>query len=132
MPIHDIFTFHIPLSDTTGCFRRLGMASGDISPDQIDASGVTGVSCNQAGEFRLFGSPQFGLTIQVSSASIPDQDIVVDLRDVHVITAIATQGTYKVNDHSISTFPTYYVFQYRASPSLGWKTYLNIDGSTKV
>lgn len=106
------------------------MISGDIASDQIDTS-LNSVLCVQGGQFRLFGSPNYHHSRVSSGASLPDQDIIVDLRDDYVITAIATQGTYNANDHT-RIFPTYYVFQYRTSGSGEWKPYVNIDGSSKV
>lgn len=107
------------------------MISGDITSDQIFKSYRHNI-CYQGGESRLFGTPSYHFQGVSTTASEQDQDIIVDLREVHVITAIATQGTYDLDDHSISTFPNYYTFQFRENSSAEWKTYLDIDGSTKV
>lgn len=110
------------------------MESGHIEQTQIETSSTN--SCHQDGGFRLFGYPHFSTFAITAHSSFPDQFIMIDLLEDHVITAIATQGTFSPSDISQNTFPSYYVFQFQtnntAVGSTEWQSYRNIDGTIKV
>lgn len=111
------------------CNRRLGMESGQIQNEQIKLNG----NCVSRDHYRLFSSPVFEARIAENWFS---NYLSVNLQEDHVITAIATQGGVVYLDNSpLYLYAKHYKLQYitkKDHDDDGWKSYNNLDGSTKV
>ena len=100
-----------------GCTRPLGMQSGAIKDDQITASS----SSSTAPRARLHGTSSW-----TAKRSDLNQWLAVDLRSLHTITRVATQG-----DPRSDRWVTSYTLQHRENQTKPWDTYKE-SGRRKV